>query len=211
MHHTLFVFFIDCFKFWYDFSLMPSILRLKFYGFLTHLRVGGCADAEFERILQLTEAFLLRRHVCRMRANETETAFARLCGADCAIPEAEVTRTYREYSPSDERFRQDFASAKFGAALIERARYCLAQFEMKQQGSHLELLVGGPDIVHVEHVIPQRIKTRRARKQFGDWPTYLGAQASSRSANPVCQIAWDGSIMNEGTVPCRIDSAPSCD
>lgn len=167
---------------------LKMIKAVQTYGFLMRLRVGGCADDAFARVLQLTEAFLLRRHVCRMRANETETAFARLCGVDCSNPAPEVITTYREYSPSDERFRQDFASAKFGSSLVERARYCLMQFETHRQGRHLELLVGGPDIVHVEHVIPRKIKTRKAKKQFGDWPSYLGPQAAARHPRYVSRI-----------------------
>ncbi|KJF74617.1 hypothetical protein [Agrobacterium arsenijevicii] len=46
------------------------------YGFLMHLRVGSISDATFIKVLKLTENFLVRRHVCRERTNETETLFA---------------------------------------------------------------------------------------------------------------------------------------
>jgi hypothetical protein len=167
---------------------LRMIKAVQTYGFLAHLRASGCSDNDFERVLQLTEGFLIRRHVCRMRANETEAAYAKLCGVDAANPLPEVTQTYREYSPSDERFREDFAAVKFGAGLMDRARYCLAQVELKQQGAYTELLVGGPDVVHVEHVIPQKIKTKKAKKRFGDWPTYLGGQATSGHARYVSRI-----------------------
>ena len=32
----------------------------------------------------------------------------------------------------------------------------------------------------VEHIIPQKIKTKRAKEEFGDWVTYLGDKAESR-------------------------------
>src|SRR5690606_22193676 len=48
------------------------------YGFLMVLRVGGCSDSIFIDVLRLTESLLIRRHICRERSNENETAFARL-------------------------------------------------------------------------------------------------------------------------------------
>jgi len=167
---------------------LRMIAAMQTYGFLMHLRVGECNDSDFHRILQLTEAFLLRRHVCRERSNENETAFARLCGVDCTNPLPEVTETYRQYSPPDERFREDFATTSFSTGLVERARYCLEQFEMNRQGDQVELLVGGGDLVHVEHIIPQKIKTKKAKEQFGDWTSYLGPNSEVRHPKYVSRI-----------------------
>jgi hypothetical protein len=90
--------------------------------------------------------------------------------------------------PADDQFHEAFGKADFIPALIERARYCLEQFEMARHGDHPELLVGGPDIVHVEHIIPQKIKTRRAKEEFGDWPKYLGANAEAKHPRFVSRI-----------------------
>src|SRR5690606_27763575 len=148
---------------------LRMIKAFQTYGFLTHLKVGGCKDEAFEKVLDLTESFLLRRHVCRERSNENETAFARLCGVDPTDPIDATVKTYREYCPADDKFRNEFSKAEFGPSLIERARYCLERLEMHAQGKHLELLVGGTDLVHVEHIIPQKIKTKKAKDEFGDW------------------------------------------
>jgi hypothetical protein len=161
---------------------MPS------YGFLMTLRVGGCKDKDFENVLQLTEAFLLRRHVCRERTNENEDVFARLCAVNTKNPIQDVRKAYREYSPSNARFKEEFASVQFSSSVIDRARYCLEQFEMYQHGDYPELLPGGADEVHVEHIIPQRIKTKKAKKQFGDWPSYLGALGEERHPRFVSRI-----------------------
>lgn len=158
------------------------------YGFLMVLRVGGCSDSAFIEVLQLTESLLVRRHICRERANENETAFARLCGVDCANPLPEVIATFRALTPTDEKFRYSFSSFEFTANLIERARYCLEQLENQAQGKHVELIVGGPDLVHVEHIIPQKIKTKRAKDEFGDWPAYLGKGSEMKHARFVSQI-----------------------
>lgn len=148
------------------------------YGFLMSLRASGCSDNHFEEVLRLTEAFMLRRHTTRERTNENETVFAQLCGVDPGEPAKSVRILYRDYYPSDERFRQEFVTASFPSRLMDRARYCLEQIELAYQGEHTELLPGGPDIVHIEHIIPQKIKTKRSKREFGDWLTYLGEDSA---------------------------------
>jgi hypothetical protein len=167
---------------------LRMIKAIQTYGFLTALRVGGCDDSTFNKILELTEAFLLRRHICRERANDNETLFARLCGVDPVDPLNTVIEEFRRYSPTDEKFRHEFAHFDFTSALIERARYCMEQFELDRQGKHLELIVGGADIVHVEHIIPHKIKTKKAKDEFGDWPAYLGQGSETKHPHFVSRI-----------------------
>ena len=31
--------------------------------------------------------------------------------------------------------------------------------------------------MHVEHIIPQKIKAKKAKEEFGDWPAYLGPKS----------------------------------
>ena len=170
---------------------LRNLRMIKFqqcYGFLMYLRRGGCGDGDFVQILRLTEALLIRRSICKMRSNETESLFARLCSLDCRNAVDKVAEEYRLYTPSGEKFRDDFAATRFFASLIDRARYCLEQFEFKRHGSFPELSVNGPDAVHVEHIMPQKIRTKKAKAQFGDWPTYLGPQADAHHEKHVSRI-----------------------
>ncbi|MGN6363350.1 DUF262 domain-containing protein [Asticcacaulis taihuensis] len=149
------------------------------YGFLMHLRVAGIDDKLFIQVLKLTESFVLRRHICRERANETETLFAKLCEIDPTNPMPEIRKAYREACPSDEKFAFEFANASYTANIIDRARYCLEQIELRRHGNHAELTVLGAEDVHVEHIIPQKIKTAKAKNTQGDWVSYLGAKADA--------------------------------
>ena len=158
------------------------------YGFLMYLRAGGCNDANFLKILRWTESFMMRRHICRLRSNENETVFARLCGIDCSSPLNEVKQVYREYSPGDEKFKEDFAATNFSGGLVDRARYCLEQIALQAQGENIELIIAGPEEVHVEHIIPQKIKTKKAKDQFGDWPSYLGPSSEQKQPKFVSRI-----------------------
>lgn len=167
---------------------LRMIKSAQTYGFLMHLRVGGTPIKTFVEVLKLTESFVLRRHVCKERANETEALFARLCLIDPANPISAVKAAYREACPSDEKFRDEFAAASFTPNIIDRARYCLEQIELRSLGSYDELEVLGSEAVHVEHIIPQKIKTKRAKEEFGDWVSYLGNRSELNHAKYVSRI-----------------------
>ena len=167
---------------------LRMIKAVQTYGFLMHLRVGGCPDKLFREVLELTESFVLRRHVCRERANETEALFARLSVVDPVAPVEATREAYRALCPSDEKFSDEFANASFPSNLIERARYCLERIEATRHGAHDELQVLGAADVHVEHIIPQKIKTKKAKEEFGDWVTYLGDKAESQHPKYVARI-----------------------
>lgn len=107
---------------------LRMIKAVQTYGFLMHLRVGGCSEKLFREILELTESFVLRRHICRERANETEALFARLCGTDPAAPVEATKIAYRDLCPLDDKFREEFASVSFPANLLDRARYCFRAY-----------------------------------------------------------------------------------
>jgi len=158
------------------------------YPFLVALRMGKCNELDFLRVLKLTEGFMLRRHICREKSNENETIFAGLCATDPQNPACSVLATYAIHSPSDERFLTDFAECRYSPGIMDRARYCLEQFEQERLGQTAELSVNTADLVHVEHIIPQKIVTAKAKKEFGDWQEYLGAGSESLHTKYVGRI-----------------------
>jgi hypothetical protein len=167
---------------------LKMIKAVQTYGFLMHLRAGGCTKQHFREILKLTESFVLRRHVCRERSNETEALFAKLCAVSPTDPIQATRDAYRELCPDDDKFRDEFSAASFTSNVIDRARYCLEQIEMSKHGDHAELQVLGAEDVHVEHIVPQKIKTRKAKEEFGDWVEYLGDKAELRHPRYVSRI-----------------------
>lgn len=167
---------------------LKKIRAAQTYSFLMHLRMNGCTDKNLRSVLKLTESFILRRHICKERTNETEVLFASMCSIDPADPVAKVRAHYKELCPTDEKFMEEFSSATFTANLIDRARYCLEQFEMDKIGKHAELAVLGSDEVHVEHIIPQSINSKAGTNEFGDWVTYLGPTAKAKHQKYVARI-----------------------
>jgi hypothetical protein len=167
---------------------LQMIKAVQTYGFLMYLRSNGCNDKDFREILKLTENFVLRRHVCRERSNDTEALFARLCANSPKNPIESTKAAYRELCPIDDKFRTEFADAHFSANLIDRARYCLEKIETAKHGAHDELQVLGSEDVHVEHIIPQKIKTKKAKDEYGDWVSYLGNNSESAHSRYVDRI-----------------------
>jgi len=171
----------------YHLQNLRMIKAAQTYGFLMYLRVSGVDVRQFKAILTLTEGFILRRHICKERANETETLFAKLCATDPKNAITETKKGYRAACPTDDRFKDDFLNTDF-ANNIDRARYCLEKIELRRHGNHYELRVVGPEAVHVEHIIPQKIKTKKAKEEFGDWVTYLGDNAEEAHLKFVSKI-----------------------
>ena len=95
---------------------------------------------------------------------------------------------YRTACPSDDKFHEEFVSASFTPSLIDRARYCLESIEISKHGRHNELNVLGTEAVHVEHIMPQKIETKKAKEEFGDWVTYLGEKAELHHPNYLSRI-----------------------
>lgn len=167
---------------------LKMIKAVQTYGFLMHLRAGGCDNKDFLEVLRLTESFVLRRHTCRERANETEALFASLSNVPPGKPLERVRDAYRRLCPDDTVFREEFARTRYVANIMDRARYCLEQFELAKHGKHAELQVLGPEDVHVEHIIPQKIRTKKSKTKFGDWLTYLGTDSEKKHPEFVGRI-----------------------
>jgi len=126
------------------------------------------------RLLKALEAFMMRRHICEKRSNELETIFASLTGLANEGYEKAVFAILREHTPEDEEFESSFASFPFVPAVIDRARYALEMFEYQAIGHKNEYYLADPDELELEHIIPKAADKASTKKEFGDWPSYLG-------------------------------------
>lgn len=129
-------------------------------------------------ILQMIETFMLRRNVAEYRTNELEDIFARLT----KLPDDRlVERAYavfRDNLPSDEEFRDKLLRHDFKGQLENRAKYMLEQMEYYLTGNTGEKYIAGGEEVHLEHIMPQTITTKKSKEEFGDWELYLGVDAA---------------------------------
>ncbi|WP_456377871.1 HNH endonuclease family protein [Lutibacter sp.] len=76
--------------------------------------------------------------------------------------------------PLDDEFIESLPKHQFKGKLIDRAKYVLESIEYFHRGNTNELTISSSEEVHLEHIIPQTIKTKKAKLEFGDWVKYLG-------------------------------------
>jgi uncharacterized protein with ParB-like and HNH nuclease domain len=167
---------------------LRMIKSVQTYGFLLAMRSRGCPDKTFEQLLELTESFLLRRHICKRRSNENESMFGTLCSVNALNPIPEVKKAFKNLSPTNDDFSVAFMKFEFKSGLIDRARYCLEKFEVSLHGAFSEIEIADTDKVHVEHIIPQTIKNTLNKNDPDGWIKYLGDRAEANHKHNVSKI-----------------------
>jgi Uncharacterized conserved protein len=161
---------------------MPSYIYLMFY-----LQRDDNENAKLE-MLRIFEVFMLRRHICNKRTSENDDIFAkllRLAGGDLV---QKVKDQLHEDYPDDIEFEDSFAKHDFVGILIPRAKYVLSEIEYFIRGNTGEFTLNSGNEVHLEHVIPEKIKPSNWKRKFGDWETYLGEHAAIKHKKYVSKI-----------------------
>jgi hypothetical protein len=77
----------------------------------------------------------------------------------------------------DLEFEEKLPEQDFYGRFLERAKCILEAIEYKNTGMTGEKEIQGGSDVHLEHIIPQTINTKKSQTEFGDWIGYLGDNA----------------------------------
>jgi hypothetical protein len=157
------------------------------YTFLISLFQRQIDEKDLLRVLRMLEAFMLRRHICEYRTGELDDIFPKLVNVSDNNIVTEVRETLRAELPPDDLFREKFVSYDYRKT-AERARYVLEQIEYRETGDTGEYTLNAPDELHLEHVIPQTIDTKKSVREFGDWETYLGAGSKAKHRQYINRI-----------------------
>lgn len=168
---------------------LASILSYPSYIYLMFYLQKIDNEAEKLEMLRIFEVFMLRRHVCNRRTSENDDIFAKLLrieGNDRIIQR--VKDQLQEDYPDDVEFEESFSKHDFGGILIPRAKYVLSEIEYLLRGSTGEITINSGNEVHLEHIIPDKIKTNSSKKKFGDWETYLGEHSGVKHKKYVNKI-----------------------
>jgi uncharacterized protein with ParB-like and HNH nuclease domain len=157
------------------------------YTFLLKLFGKEIDENEIINILKGIEAFILRRHICEYRTAELDDIFPKLVsvGDDCRYEQ--IKQMLQEHYPDDREFREKFATYNHRRG-ENRAKYILEKIEyniIEDQGEYE--IKSGSD-VHLEHIIPLTISTKKAQREYGDWVTYLGKDAEANHERYVDMI-----------------------
>lgn len=158
---------------------LQAVKSFPSYIFLMHFLQLDVDRKKKLTVLDLITTLMLRRHVCSRRTSENDDIFAKLLRLDTASDNYidELKNQLAEDYPEDDEFVTRFPTHEFKQRVLERARYILAEIEYKLTGGTGELIINSNEDVHVEHIIPQKINTKKAKDEYGDWETYLGDKA----------------------------------
>ncbi|HDY85177.1 hypothetical protein LCGC14_0467840 [marine sediment metagenome] len=167
---------------------LQRIKSFPSYIFLLDLfQRQGLNLATYIDILKVIETFMLRRHICEYRTSELDNIFAKLIPLSNDNIVEEIKNQLRKDLPTDAEFQDKFESANFKRE-INRAKYILEKLEYHLIGDQGEYILQSGSDVHLEHIIPQTIDTKKSKKEFGDWESYLCPQGTALHRNYVNKI-----------------------
>lgn len=152
---------------------LQRIQSLPSYAFLLNFLQRNISDNTKIELLRCIEAFMLRRHVCEYRTSDLDEYFPKLCELSDTNLIAKTKSYLKDFFPKDVEFINKFRTHNYKGK-ADRAKYVLEQIEYYLIKDHGEYSINSGNEVHLEHIIPQTIKTKKAKKVFGDWVKYLG-------------------------------------
>ncbi|WP_295199530.1 DUF262 domain-containing HNH endonuclease family protein [uncultured Chryseobacterium sp.] len=160
------------------------------YIYLMHYLQVDSDKKEKYKIIDMITTIMLRRHICARRTSENDDIFAKLLRIDFGSKDYlhNVKKQLLEDCPEDDEFLIRFPEHEFKQMVLDRARYVLCQIEYHRTGNTGELSINNSADVHIEHIIPQKINTKKSKEEFGDWEKYLGDKAKIHHKQRVHRI-----------------------
>lgn len=149
---------------------LERILSVPSYIFLMNLLGRSYSFAQIISVLKIIETFMLRRHICEFRTGEHDDIFARLNRLfdEESIQSIDVRlkNVLLEHLPSNSLFLSSFPNHRFKGKLRGLAKYVLEQIEYHNVGDAGEFIISSSNEVHLEHIIPETITTKKSKKEY---------------------------------------------
>lgn len=170
-------------------SDLQSIRSFPSYIFLMHYLQGNSNKKEIYIVLDMVASLMLRRHMTGKSTAYNDDIFAKLLKIERSENYvSDIRESLLENCPDDDEFEDRFSTHELKQRVISRARYILTKIEYQKTGGTNEIIINSPEDVHVEHIIPQKIDTKKSKKEFGDWEVYLGDKAKLNHKKKVNRI-----------------------
>ena len=158
---------------------LQRIKSFPTYTFLLNLFQRNLNNNANVEILKILETFMLRRHICEYRTGELDDIFSSLVKITDDDVISQVKKTLLKHLPGDDEFEIKFALHNYKGN-ANRAKYVLEMIEYDLIDDKGEYILNTGNAVHLEHIIPQTIRTKKSKREFGDWQKYLGRNALER-------------------------------
>jgi len=130
------------------------------------------------KIIKLLQSFMLRRQVCKWATGILDAIFSNLCKQESNNIVNNMKEELKKEFPSDGYFIKNFIKFDFN---VERAKYVLGKIEYYINPPAEKMIDW--EQVHLEHIIPKKIKTQKSKKEYGDWERYLGNDVEKHMNN----------------------------
>ncbi|WP_455920185.1 DUF262 domain-containing protein [Priestia megaterium] len=166
---------------------LTKIKSFPAYIFLLDLFQRDVEETKKIEILKLIETFMLRRHVCEYRTGELDAIFSSLVSVENHEIVENVKKRLSNYLPGDNEFKNKFSQYSFRGN-ENRAKYVLEKLEYDLINDKGEYTLSPGDNLHLEHIIPQKIMTKKSKEDFGDWEKYLGVNVKDQHKEYVNRI-----------------------
>lgn len=167
---------------------LQRIKSFPSYVFLLNLfDRADVSEKQIIEILSLLETFMLRRHICEYRTGELDDIFSKLVKVDSQNIVEKVKEELKKDLPTDKEFEIKFSTASFKGN-ENRAKYVIEKFEYDKINDAGEYVLNSGNELHLEHIIPKTIDTKKSKKEFGDWITYLGKDSLTEHKHYVNRV-----------------------
>lgn len=191
---------------------LQAIKSFPSYIFLMHfLQFETISRKDKHKVLNMIAALMLRRHVVGRSTAYNDDIFANLLRLDNTQDNYinEIRKSLLEDYPEDDEFEDRFITHELKERVIGRARYILTMIEYNITGNTRELSIRNTEDVHVEHIIPKTIKTKKSKKEFGDWMSYLSGNVSLEHKKRVNRIG--NMTLFSGPLNIKVSNNPFLD
>tara|TARA_R110002073_G_scaffold72537_1_gene177050 strand:- start:6279 stop:8090 length:1812 start_codon:yes stop_codon:yes gene_type:complete len=182
------------------------------YIFLMHfLQFQNIERKDKLKVLKMIASLMLRRHVVGRSTAYNDDIFANLLRLDNEDENylKNIKDSLIEDYPDDEEFEDRFAVHELKERVIDRARYILTEIEYHITGNTKELAISNTEDVHVEHIIPKTIDSKKSKKEFGDWMEYLPGNVVLEHKKRVNRIG--NMTLFSGTLNIKVSNNPFLD
>jgi hypothetical protein len=176
---------------------LERIEALPAYTFLLNIFLRDLNEKIVIEILRVLETFILRRHICEYRTAELDDIFASLVSVPDQNIITKIKEELKNSLPDDKLFKDSLLGYNFRRAQ-PRAKYILEMIEYYLISDQKEYVLSTGSDLHLEHIIPQTIDTKKATREFGNWISYLGDHAVETHKEVVFKI---GNLTLLGQIP----------
>jgi len=146
------------------------------YTLILKLLLDNVPAKEIVEVIKLLRVFSLRISSCKWSTSDMETVYLDIVkNYKSQSDKIQFIRNLlQKNSPDDNVFKNKFEQNNFRQN--DQTKYILECFEEERTNDTNEKHMCDRSKVHIEHIMPQTITTKKAKKEFGNWELYLGEE-----------------------------------